>query len=58
MKKILVADVPQMDVRYAVALALTVKALAANEFMDLPNFGDDEAGNAALRETVGRLLKA
>jgi DNA-binding response OmpR family regulator len=130
MKKILVADVPQMDVRYAAALAgwqsvfvrtmgearealaaarydlvavgvyfddsrmfdlvrsvrsdaaqasmpivcvrgrsgffavrtrtleLTVKALAANEFMDLVNFGDDEAGNAALRETVERLLRA
>jgi hypothetical protein len=130
MKKILVADVPQMDVRYAAALAgcecvlvrtmaearaalvavrfdlvaigvyfddsrmfdlvravrahrafgdvpivcvrarsgftavrtrtleLTVKALAANEFIDLVNFGDDAAGNAALREAVERLLKA
>jgi hypothetical protein len=39
-------------------LELTVRALAANEFMDLANFGDDAAGNAALRETVQRLLKA
>lgn len=128
MKKILVADVPQMDVRYAAALAgweiafvrtmsearhalaaerydlvamgvyfddsqmfdllrairsddtrgkvpivcvrgrpgftaitsrtleMTVKALAADEFIDLLHFGDDEAGNAALRASVQRLL--
>lgn len=128
MKKILVADVPQMDVRYTAALAgweiafvrtmsearhalaaerydlvatgvyfddsqmfdllrairsdaihgkvpivcvrgrpgftaitsrtleMTVKALAADEFVDLLHFGDDEAGNAALRASVERLL--
>jgi DNA-binding response OmpR family regulator len=128
MKKILVADVPQMDVRYAAALAgweiafvrtmsearhalaaerydlvaigvyfddsqmfdllrairsdnnhgkvpvvcvrgrpgftaitsrtleMTVKALAADDFIDLLHFGDDEAANAELRASVERLL--
>jgi hypothetical protein len=39
-------------------LELTLKALAADEFIDLVHFGDDEAGNAALRAAVERLLKA
>jgi response regulator of citrate/malate metabolism len=128
MKKILVADVPQMDVRYAAALAgweiafvrtmsearhalaaerydlvaigvyfddsqmfdllrairsdnihgkvpimcvrgrpgftaitsrtleMTVKALAADDFIDLLHFGDDQAANAELRASVERLL--
>ena len=127
MKKILVADIPQMDVRYRTALAgrevefvrtmaearralgrpcdlvaigvyfddsrmfdlvrwlradaahgkvpivcvrgrpgftavttrtleLTLKALSVDEFIDLMHFGDD-AGNAALRDAVARLLK-
>jgi DNA-binding response OmpR family regulator len=38
-------------------LEMTVKALAANEFIDLLHFGDDEAGNAALRATVERYIK-
>lgn len=38
-------------------LELTVKALAANEFVDLVNFADDEAGNAQLRAVAERLLK-
>jgi DNA-binding response OmpR family regulator len=38
-------------------LELTLKALAADEFVDLLHFGDDAAGNAALRATVERLLK-
>ena len=39
-------------------LEVTVKALAADEFIDLLHFGDDDAGNAALRATVERLIKA
>lgn len=129
MKKILVADVPQMDVRYSVALAgwelafvrtmaqarqalgaggcrlvavgvyfddsrmfdlvralrsddlpgkvpivcvrgrpgftavttrtleMSLKALAADAFIDLVHFGDDDSGNAALRAAVERLLR-
>lgn len=129
MKKILVADVPQMDVRYSMALAgwelafvrtmsearqalgaggcdlvavgvyfddsrmfdlvralrsedansrvpivcvrgrpgftavttrtleMSLKALGADAFIDLVDFGDDEGGNAALRATVERLLR-
>jgi DNA-binding response OmpR family regulator len=38
-------------------LEVTVKALAADEFIDLLHFGGDEAGNAALRATVERLIK-
>jgi hypothetical protein len=38
-------------------LELTVKALSADEFIDLVQFGADEAGNAALRAAAGRLLK-
>lgn len=38
-------------------LELTLKALAANEFIDLVHFGEDESGNAALRAAVERLLK-
>jgi DNA-binding response OmpR family regulator len=60
------ADVPIVCVRgrsgfFAVrtrTLELSVKALGADEFMDLVHFGDDEAGNAALGETVKRLLRA
>lgn len=37
-------------------LEMTVKALAADEFIDLLHFSDDEAGNAALRASVERLL--
>jgi hypothetical protein len=37
-------------------LEMTVKALAADEFIDLLHFGDDEAGNAALRASAERLL--
>ena len=58
------ADVPIVCVRgragfTAVStrtLEITVKALAANEFVDLANFADD-AGNAELRAVVARLLK-
>jgi DNA-binding response OmpR family regulator len=39
-------------------LEVTVKALAADEFIDLLHFGDDPAGNAALRATVESYLKA
>ena len=39
-------------------LELTLKALTADEFIDLVHFGDDEAGNAALRAAVERLLRA
>ncbi|HEV3011383.1 MAG TPA: hypothetical protein VGX52_20375 [Burkholderiales bacterium] len=39
-------------------LELTLKALTANEFIDLVHFSDDAAGNAALRAAVERLLKA
>jgi DNA-binding NtrC family response regulator len=38
-------------------LETTVKALAADEFIDLLHFGDDEAGNAALRATMERYIK-
>lgn len=38
-------------------LEVTVKALAADEFIDLLQF-DDEAGNAALRGMAERLLAA
>jgi DNA-binding response OmpR family regulator len=38
-------------------LEVTVKALAADEFIDLLHFGDDAAGNAALRAAVERLIK-
>ena len=41
----------------AQTLQLTLKALAADEFLDLLHFGDDEAGNAALRAAVGRYFK-
>jgi response regulator of citrate/malate metabolism len=37
-------------------LELTLKALAADEFVDLLHYGEDEAGNAALRAAVQRLL--
>jgi DNA-binding response OmpR family regulator len=37
-------------------LELTVGALAANDFLDLAQFGDVEAGNAALRAAVQRFL--
>jgi hypothetical protein len=42
------------------ACTSTIRAcsLGADEFMDLVHFGDDEAGNAALGETVKRLLRA
>jgi len=39
-------------------LEATLKALAADEFVDLLHFGDEESGNAALRASVERLLKA
>jgi DNA-binding response OmpR family regulator len=38
-------------------LELALKTLAADEFVDLLHFGDDAAGNAALRAAVERLLK-
>jgi|SRR5687767_9609428 len=38
-------------------LEVTLKALAADEFLDLLHFGDDEAGNAALRAAVDRYLR-
>jgi DNA-binding response OmpR family regulator len=38
-------------------LELTVRALRANDFLDLVQFGDEEAGNAALRASVQRFLK-
>jgi hypothetical protein len=38
-------------------LGMTVRALAANDFLDLVQFGDEEAGNAALRAAVQRFLK-
>lgn len=38
-------------------LEMTVKALQANDFLDLVQFGDEEAGNAALRAAVQRFLK-
>jgi len=39
-------------------LEATVKALAADEFIDLLQFGDDAAGNAALRAAAERLVAA
>jgi len=38
-------------------LEVTLKALAADEFLDLLHFGDDAAGNAALRAAVDRYLR-
>ena len=38
-------------------LEATLKALAADEFVDLVHFGDEESGNAALRASVERLLR-
>jgi DNA-binding response OmpR family regulator len=38
-------------------LEVTVKALGADEFIDLLHFGDDAAGHAALRAAVERLIK-
>lgn len=35
----------------------TLKALAADEFIDLVHFGDEQSGNAALRASVERLLR-
>jgi hypothetical protein len=40
------------------ALELALKTLSADEFIDLVQFADDDAGNAALRAAVARLLKA
>jgi len=37
-------------------LAVTIKALGADEFVDLLDSGDDEAANAALRAAVERLV--
>jgi DNA-binding response OmpR family regulator len=39
-------------------LEMTVKALGGDEFVDLLHFGDDDAGNAVLRATVERYIKA
>ena len=57
-------DVPVMCVRGRTGftaitgrtLEMTVKALAADEFIDLLHFGDDDGGNAALRGTAERLV--
>jgi DNA-binding response OmpR family regulator len=38
-------------------LEVTLKALDADEFIDLALLGDDAAGNSALRATARRLLK-
>jgi hypothetical protein len=38
-------------------LEATLKALAADEFVDLVHFGDEQSGNAALRASVERLLR-
>jgi hypothetical protein len=38
-------------------LEATLKALAADEFVDLVHFGDEESGNAALGASVERLLR-
>jgi len=38
-------------------LEMTVRSLAANDFLDLVQFGDDEAGNAALRAAVQRFVR-
>jgi hypothetical protein len=40
------------------ALEMAVKALAADAFVDLLHFADDQAGDAALRATVQRYIKA
>lgn len=37
-------------------LEMTLKALAVDEFVDLLHFGDDAAGNAALRGAVERFI--
>ncbi len=37
-------------------LEMTLKALSANAFVDLVHFGDDTAGDAALRTAMERLL--
>lgn len=37
-------------------LQVTCQALGADEFIDLLHYGEDDAGNAALRETAERLL--
>lgn len=37
-------------------LELTLKALAADEFVDLVHFGDEEAGTAGLRASLQRFL--
>ena len=39
-------------------LEVTLKALAVDEFADLLHFGDDAAGNAALRGAVERFLRS
>jgi DNA-binding response OmpR family regulator len=59
------ASVPILGVRArtgftavsARALEVTLKALTADEFIDLALLGDDAAGNSALRDTAKRLLK-
>jgi len=38
-------------------LALTLKALTVDEFIDLVHFGEDDSGNAALRTAVERLVR-
>jgi DNA-binding response OmpR family regulator len=39
-------------------LALTLKALGADEFIDVLDFSGDEAANAALRAAVERLVRS
>jgi CheY-like chemotaxis protein len=39
-------------------LAMTLKALAADDFVDLLHYADDAAGDAALRAAIERLLLA
>ena len=39
-------------------LAMTLKALAADDFVDLVHYADDAAGEAALRAALERLLLA
>jgi len=39
------------------SLEVSLKALAADEFLDLLHFGDDDAGNAALRAAAARYFK-
>lgn len=59
------AEVPILVVRgrtgftavSARALEVALKALGADEFIDLALLGDDAAGNSALRATAKRLLK-